>query len=110
MGSVPRVRSSGAVPVPVPVPSPRGRGAGSGGAGAEGQAGPGRWCGRPGKAVSAGGVWGCVGGFCPVEREPRRACVWHQKSLGGEKGRRVRVKWKGARMLPLFQLECSKMV
>lgn len=72
----------------------RGRGRGTGG--------------RPGKAVSGEG-WGCGGGFCPVQRELRRACVWHQ-SLGGEKGRRVRVKLKGARRLPLFKLECSKMV
>lgn len=99
---VPHVRSSG------PVPSRRGRGTGSGGAGTEGQAGAGRCCGRPRKAVTAGG-WGCVGGFCPVERELRRVCVWHQ-SFGGEKDRRVRVKLRGARMLPLFKLEWSKML
>lgn len=92
----------------MPGPGQRGWGPVSGAAappgpvGAEGRAGgPGRRCRR--------GGGGCGGGLCPVLREPRRACVWHQ-SLGGEKGRRVRVELKGARRLPLFKLECSKMV
>lgn len=89
-------------PVPSrPVPSRGGRGAGA--------AGPGQ---RAGRAAREGGVRGVVGGAGVGSARWSGSCdvPVSGKSLGGEKGRRVRVKLKGARRLPLFKLECSKMV